>query len=65
MYYLLKIAQMEHHIQNIIIQKVEVKDYNVKIDGRNLFDQPINNDIKTYENNTKINTGQADDYTTC
>ena len=31
---------MEHHIQNIIIQKVEVKDYNVKIDGRNLFDQP-------------------------
>ena len=27
---------------------VEIKDYNVKIDGRNFFDQPINNDLKTY-----------------
>ena len=27
---------------------VEIKDYNVKIDGRNFFDQPIKNDLKTY-----------------
>ena len=36
------------------------------IDGRNYFDQPINNDFKTYENIRKIATGQEDDYTaTC
>ena len=34
------------------------------IDGKNLFDQPINSDFKTYENIRKIATGQGDDYTT-
>ena len=33
-------------------------------DGENIFDQPINNDFKTYENIRKIVTGQWDDYTT-
>ena len=27
--------------------KVEIKDYNVMIDGRNVFDQPINSLTKT------------------
>ena len=49
---------------NYYLPKVEIKDYNVKIDGRNLFDKPINNDIKTYDNIRKIATGQGDDYTT-
>ena len=34
------------------------------IDGRNLFDQPINNNFKTFENIKKIATGKGDDYTT-
>ena len=34
------------------------------IDGRNIFDQPINSMTKTYENIRKIATGQGDDYTT-
>ena len=34
------------------------------IDGKNVFDQPINSDLKTYENIRRIATGQADDYTT-
>ena len=34
------------------------------IDGKSFFDQPINNDLKTYENIRKIATGQGDDYTT-
>ena len=34
------------------------------IDGRNSFDQPIKNDMKTYENIQKITTGEGDDYTT-
>ena len=46
------------------LPKVEIKDCNVKIDGRNFFDQPMNDDIKTYENIKKIATGQGDDYRT-
>ena len=34
------------------------------IDGKNLFDQPIKNHIKTYENIRNITAGQGDDYTT-
>ena len=34
------------------------------IDGKNFFEQPINNDVKTYENIRKITTSQGDDYTT-
>ena len=34
------------------------------IDGKNCFDQPINNMIKTYKNIRKITIGQEDDYTT-
>ena len=34
------------------------------IDGKFLFDQAINSDIKTYENVRKIATGKGDDYTT-
>ena len=34
------------------------------IDGKNFFDQPINTDLKTYENIRKIATGQWNDYTT-
>ena len=30
--------------------------------GKNVFDQPINNYFKTYENIRKIGTGQGDDY---
>ena len=46
------------------IPNVEIKDYNVMIDGKNFFDQPINSMNKTYENIRKIATGQGDDYTT-
>ena len=47
------------------LPKVEIKDYNFVIDGKNIFfNQPINSDLKTYENTIKIATGQGDDYTT-
>ena len=36
------------------LPEVKIKDYNVKIDSRNFFDKPINNNIKTYENIRKI-----------
>ena len=34
------------------------------IDGKNFFDQPINSDLKTYDNIRRIATGQGDDYRT-
>ena len=46
------------------IPKVEIKDYNIMIDNKNFFDQPINSMNKTYENIRKIATGQGDYYTT-
>ena len=46
------------------LPKVEIKDYNVMFDGKIFFDQPVNSDLKTYENIRKVATGQGDDYTT-
>ena len=43
---------------------LEIKDYNVMIYGTNFFDQPIKDDLKTYNNIRKIATRQGDDYTT-
>ena len=43
---------------------VEIKDYNVMINGVNFFDQTIKNDKVTYENIKKIAASQGDDYTT-
>ena len=34
------------------------------IDGKNIFDQLVKNNIRTYDNIRKISTGQGDDYTT-
>ena len=45
------------HSENYL-PKVEIKGFHVKIDGKNFFDQPINNDIKAYGNIRKIATGQ-------
>ena len=43
---------------------VEIKNYNVMIDGQNIFEQPVKNDLKTYDNIRKIAISQGDDYTT-
>ena len=32
-------------------------------DEKNLFDQPVNNNLRKYDNIRKIATGQGDDYT--
>ena len=41
------------------LPNVETKDYNVMIDGKNVFDQPVENDKIAHENDQ----GQGDDYT--
>ena len=54
-----RISNKRYYILN-----VEMKDYNVMIDRKSFFDQPVNNDKITYKNIGKIATGQGDDYTT-
>ena len=46
------------------LPNVEIKDYNIMINGENFFDQPMKNNKVTYENIRKIATGQGGDYTT-
>ena len=46
------------------LPNVELKYYNIMINGENFFDQPIKNNKITYENIRKICTGCRDDYTT-
>ena len=46
------------------LQTVEITDYNVLIDRQNFFDQPVKNNLITYENIRKIAIGQGDDYNT-
>ena len=44
--------------------RVSIANYNVLIDGRNFYDQPIHDLIKQYDEIRSIATGQGDDYTT-
>ena len=46
------------------IPNVKIKDYNVMINEKCFFDQPVKNNKVTYDNIRKIATGQGDDYTT-
>ena len=46
------------------LPNAEIKDYNVMIDGKNFFHQPVKNNKITYGNVRKIATGQGDDYIT-
>ena len=45
------------------LPNIKIKDYNVMIDEKNLFDQPVKTDERTYDNIRKIATGQGDGYT--
>ena len=46
------------------LPRVKIENYNIEIDGRNFYDQPINDSIKQYDEIRKISTGPGDDYTT-
>ena len=45
-------AQTKYHLPT-----VEFKDYNFMNDGKNLFDQPDKNNLRTYDNIREIATG--------
>ena len=62
-WYHLKIKQIEEDT-GYYPPTLEIKDYNIIIYGKNVLDQVVRNDIRTYENIRKIALGQGDDYTT-
>ena len=45
------------------LKAVEIKDYNVMMDGQNVFDQLVKNNLRTDDNIRKIAICQGDDYT--
>ena len=47
------------------LPRVKIENDNIEIDGKNFYDQPINELIKQYDEVRKVSTGQGDDYTTC
>ena len=49
-------AEQREHTESFLPKKNTI-DYHNVIDGRNFFDQPIRNGIKTHENIRKIATG--------
>ena len=44
------------------LPRVDITRYNVLIDGRNFYDQPINDSIRKYDEIRKIATGKGDNY---
>ena len=46
------------------LPNVEIKDYDIMINGENFFDQPVKDNKVTYENIRKIATGKGNDYAT-
>ena len=44
--------------------RVDITSYNVLVDGRNFYDQPINDSIRKYDEVRKIATGKGDNYAT-
>ena len=56
-------VQRDSH-RKYFLSRVDITNYNVLIDGRNFYDQSINDQIKKYDEIEKIATGKGDDYTT-
>ena len=44
--------------------RINITDYNIRIDGRNFYNQPINSLIRQYDEIRKIATGKGDNYAT-
>ena len=54
----------ENSYRKYFLPRLKIKNYNIEIDGRNFYDQSINDSIKQYNKIRKILAGQGDDYTT-
>ena len=50
--------------QKYYLPRIDLKKYNVIVDGRNFYDNPIESDIEKYRELKKVMTGKGEDYTT-
>ena len=46
------------------LPRIDLKKYNIIIDGRNFYDNPIESDIEKYRELKKVMIGKGEDYTT-
>ena len=46
------------------LPRIDLNKYNVIIDGRNFYDNPIESDIEKYRELKKVMIGTGEDYTT-
>ena len=54
---------LEMDKENIIYQEL-IEKYNVIIDGRNFYDNPIESDMEKYRELKKVMIGKGEDYIT-
>ena len=54
----------ENSYRKYFLLRLKIKNYNIEIDGRNFYDESINDLIKQYGDVRKISIGQGDDYKT-
>ena len=50
--------------QKYYLPRIDLEKYNVIIDGRNFYDNPIESDIENYRELKKVMIGKGEDYTT-
>ena len=50
--------------QKYYLPRIDFKKYDVIIDGRNFYDNPIESDIEKYRELKKVMIGKGEDYTT-
>ena len=50
--------------KKILSYDSKTENYDIEIDGRNFYKQPVNDSVKQYDEVRKISTGQGDDYRT-
>ena len=58
---LIRVSTDSH--RKYFLPRVNMTIYNVLIDGRNFYDQPIDDQINKYDEIRKITTEKEDDYT--
>ena len=57
-------ANTEESRRRYYLPRVETKDYNILIDGRDFYDQNVNSSIVRYNELLKMTTGRSEDYST-
>ena len=54
----------KYSLRKYFLPRVDIFNYNILIDGKNFYDQPIKDQIKKYDETRKTATEKGDDYTT-